>query len=123
MRAVARLQLQSWGEQCTAVRAAVELDSSDRTALQTADGGVQCSSTAAKELAYCVHLDAAGLQGMPSVLQAASSFCKFWIWIDSRGRRRVPRASADDARASNKRESFAVPGFGSEAAAQYGGAS
>ena len=71
MRAVARLQLQSWGEQCTAVRAAVELDSSDRTALQTADGGVQCRRQCGN--GACV-LRAprccCSLQGMPSVLQS-----------------------------------------------------
>ena len=77
-----------------------------RSGSETSDASV----SAATELAYGMPSDACFAIGSPSVLQAASSFCKFWIWIDSRGMRPLPKTFADKARAGEPGSSFAGKG-------------
>ncbi len=88
----------AWRAQCTAMRAAVEMDGSGRTAPQPvsemSDASVSCANGASVG-----PVTTTLIYSSPSVLQAASSFCNFWIFIGSRARRLVPKASAGEARA------------------------
>ena len=70
MQLLARLQLQeSWGEQCTALRAAVELDGTGRTALVPesgrSDGRLQCRTqrTVVQVVQFAAHGNAVGEGG------------------------------------------------------------
>ena len=112
------------GCSCSAVHAAVELDC---TGLHSTAARVQkarCRRQSANGASLWPQPRRCFAIGSPSVLQAASSFCKFWIWIDSRAKRRVLRASADDARARPTRgRALQSQGFGSELRRNNGGAS